>query len=163
MLVQSSLLALLPTSLQCPVIPLISECIHNCLVTYLPSWVYLMSLHNMSLIYLYGITVFPSIQVFSNESAHCVSWPNYRSFSYSISPCSEYSGLISFRIDWFDLLAVRGTPGVFHSTTVQKHQFFGTQPLWSDFHVYMATGKTIALTIWTFQFIFVEWMNLSIE
>ena len=117
MLVQSSLLALLPTSLQCPVIPLISECIHNCLVTYLPSWVYLMSLHNMSLIYLYGITVFPSIQVFSNESAHCVSWPNYRSFSYSISPCSEYSGLISFRIDWFDLFAVQGTlPGIFSST-----------------------------------------------
>ena len=54
-------------------------------------------------------SLFPSIRVFSNELALCIRWPKYWSFSFSISPCSEYSGLISFRIDWFDLLAVQGT------------------------------------------------------
>ena len=54
-------------------------------------------------------SVFPSISVFSNELALCIRWPEYRSFSFSISPSNEYSGLISFRIDWFDLLAVQGT------------------------------------------------------
>jgi len=72
-------------------------------------------------------SVFPSIRVFSNESAVPIRWPKYWSFSFSISPSNEYSGLISFRIDWFDLLAVQGTLKVFSSTTVWKHQFFGPQ------------------------------------
>ena len=66
-----------------------------------------------------------SVRVFSNESALYIMWPKYWSFSFSISPSNEYSGLISFRIDWFDLLAVQETLRVFSNTTVQKHQFFG--------------------------------------
>ena len=79
----------------------------------------------------------PNIRVFSNESALRIRWPKYWSFSFSITSFNEYSGLISFRIDWFDLLAVQGTlPGVFSSTTVQKHQFFSIRPsLWSSSHI----------------------------
>ena len=69
----------------------------------------------------------PSIRVFSNESTLPMRWPKYWSFSFNISPSNEYSGLISFTMDWLDLLAVRGTLKVFSNTTVQKHQFFGTQ------------------------------------
>ena len=65
-------------------------------------------------------SIFPSIRVFSNESVLCIRWPNYGSSSFSISPSSEYSGLISFRLDWFDLLAVQGILRVFSNTTVQK-------------------------------------------
>ena len=69
----------------------------------------------------------PSIRVFSNESALHMRWPKYWSFSFSIIPSKEIPGLISFRMDWLDLLAVQGTlKRVFSSTTVQKHQFFGT-------------------------------------
>ena len=71
--------------------------------------------------------IFPSIRVFSNESALHIRWPKYWSFSFSISPSNEYSGLISFRIDWFDLLAVQGTLKSLLQPTVQKHQFFGIQ------------------------------------
>ena len=71
-------------------------------------------------------SILPSIRVFSNESILHSRWPKYWSFNFSISSSNEYSGLIFFRIDWFDLLAVQGT--VFSSTTVQKHQFFGAQP-----------------------------------
>ena len=71
-------------------------------------------------------SVFPSIRVFSNEPVLCIRWPKYWSFSFSISPCNEHPGLISFRMDWLDLLAVQGTR-VFSNTTVQKHQFFGAQ------------------------------------
>ena len=71
--------------------------------------------------------IFPSISVFSNESALCIRWPKYWSFSFSISPSNEHSGLISFRMDWLDLLAVQELSRVFSNTTVQKHQFFGTQ------------------------------------
>ena len=77
-------------------------------------------------------SIFPSIRVFSNESVLCIRWPKYWSFSFGISPSNEYSGLISFRMDWFDFLAV-GLSRVFSNTTVQKLQFFGTQlPLWSN-------------------------------
>ena len=95
-------------------------------------------------------SIFPSISVFSNESALCIRWPKY--WSFSISPSNEYSGLISFSIDWFHLLAVQGLSRVFLSTIVQNHQFFSTQPsLWSNLsHPYMTTGKNIALTIRTF-------------
>ena len=91
-------------------------------------------------------SIFPSIRVFSNESVLHIRWPKYWSFSFSTSPSNEYSGLISFRIDWFDLLDIQGTLKVFSNTTVQKHQFFGAQLS----HPYMTTGKTIALTRWTF-------------
>ena len=67
----------------------------------------------------------PSISVFSNESTLRIRWPKYWSFSFSISPSNEYPGLISFRMDWLDLLAVQGLSRVFSNTTVQKHQFFG--------------------------------------
>ena len=93
-------------------------------------------------------SIFPSIGVFSNESALCIRWPKYWSFSFNISPCNEYS-LISFRIDWLDLLAVQGTlnsPRVqdhqesktlFSNTTVQKHQLFGAQlSLQSNSHIH---------------------------
>ena len=73
------------------------------------------------------LSIFPSNKVFSNESALCIKWPKYWSFSFSISPSNEYLGLISFRIDWLDLLAVQGTLRVFSNTTIQKQQFFGTQ------------------------------------
>ena len=69
----------------------------------------------------------PNIRVFSNESTLRVRWPKYWSFSFSISPSNEHPGLISFRMDWLDLLVVQGTPRVFSNTTVQKHQFFCTQ------------------------------------
>ena len=98
-------------------------------------------------------SVFPSIRVFSNELALCIWWPKYWSFSFSISPSNEYSGLISFKIDWFDLLAVQGT-----LKNVLQHHNSKASILWlSAFfmvqlsHAYMTTGKTIkALTRWTF-------------
>ena len=71
--------------------------------------------------------VFPSIRVFSSESVLCIRWPKYWSFSFSISPSNEYSELISFRMDWFDLLAAQGLSRVFSNTTVQNYQFFGSQ------------------------------------
>ena len=69
----------------------------------------------------------PSIRVFSNESALHMRWPKYQSFSFSIIPSKEHPGLISFRMDWLDLLAVQGTLKSLSNTTVQKHQFFGAQ------------------------------------
>ena len=93
-------------------------------------------------------SVFPSIRVFSNESVLHVRWPNYWSFRFSISPSSEYSGLISFKVDWFDLLAVQGTLKSFlqhHSlkaSILQCPAFFMVQLS----HPYMTAGKTIALT-----------------
>ena len=101
-------------------------------------------------------SIFPSIRVFSNESVFHIRWPKYWSFSFNISPSSEYSGLISFRMDWLDLLSVQGT---------LKHLQFGSSPapqfesinpsmlsllLWSSSHIYLTTGKIIALTILTF-------------
>ena len=70
----------------------------------------------------------PSIRVFSNESTLRMRWPKYWSFSFSIIPAKEIPGLISFRIDWLDLLAVQGLSRVFSNTTLQKHQFFSAQP-----------------------------------
>ena len=79
-------------------------------------------------------SVFPSIKVLSNESDLHIRW--LKCWSLSISPSSEYSGLISFRIDWFDLLAVQGTLKSFSSTAIRKHQLFSTQPsLWSNSHI----------------------------
>ena len=88
-------------------------------------------------------SVFPSIRVFFNELVLCIRWPKYWSFHFSISPSNEYSGLISLRIDWFDILVVQGTL-VFTTTTIWKHQLFGPQPsVWSNSHnPYMTTEKT---------------------
>ena len=97
-------------------------------------------------------SIFPSIRVFSNESVLRIRWPKYWSFSFNISPSNEYSGLISFRIDWLDFLAVQGIP-----TSLLQHHSSKASILWcSDFfmvqlsHPYMTTGKLIALTRWTF-------------
>ena len=97
-------------------------------------------------------SIFPSIRVFSNESALRIRWPKYWSFSFNISPSNEYSGLISFRLDWLDILAVQGT-----LKGLLQHHSSKASILWcSDFfiiqlsHPYMTTGKTIALTRWTF-------------
>ena len=94
-------------------------------------------------------SVFPSTRVFSNELALCIRWPKYWSFSFIISPCKEYSGLISFRIDYFDFLAVQGT-----LKSLLQHHSSKASVLWhSAFfmvqlsHPYMSPGKTIALTI----------------
>ena len=82
-------------------------------------------------------SIFPSIRLFSSESALQIRWPKYWSFSFSISPPNEYSGLISFRMDWLDLLAIQGLSRAFSSTTVQKHKFFDSRPsLWSNFHIH---------------------------
>ena len=97
-------------------------------------------------------SIFPSIRVFSNESVLCIKWPKYWSFSFSISPSSEYSGLISFRMDWLHLLAVQGTL----KSLLQHHSSKALILLCSAFfivqlsHPYMTTGKTIALTRLTF-------------
>ena len=96
--------------------------------------------------------ILPSIRIFSNKSTLCMRWPEYCSFSFSISPSNEHPGLISFRMDWLDLLAVQGLSRVFSNTTVQKPSIL----LCSAFFIvqlsypYMTTGKTIALTKRTF-------------
>ena len=98
------------------------------------------------------LSIFPSIRVFSNELAFRIRCPKFWSFNFSISPCNEYSGLISFRMDWFYLLAVQGT-----LKSLLQHHSSKTSILWhSSFfmvhlsHPYRTTGKSIALTRWTF-------------
>ena len=97
-------------------------------------------------------SIFPSIKVFSNESVLRIRWPKYWGFSFSISPSNEYSGLVSFRIDWFDLTAVQGTLKVL----LQHHSSKASILRCSAFlmvqlsYPYMTTGKIIALTSWTF-------------
>jgi len=97
-------------------------------------------------------SIFPSIRVFSNESVLCIRWPKYWNFSFSISPSNEYSGLISFRIVWLDLLEVQGTL----KSLLQHHSLKASILRCSAFfivqlsHPYMTTGKAIALTRWTF-------------
>ena len=96
-------------------------------------------------------SIFPSIRVFSNESILHIRWPKYWSFSFTIGPSNEYSGLISFTIDWFALLAVQGTlKSLLHhssKTSILWHSAFFMVQL---SYPYMTTGKTIALTRWTF-------------
>ena len=93
-------------------------------------------------------SIFPSIRIFSNESVLCIRWPKYWSFSFNITPSNEHSGLISFRMDWLDLLAVQGT-----LNSLLQHHSSKASILWcSAFfivqlsHLYLTTGKTIALT-----------------
>ena len=97
-------------------------------------------------------SIFPSIRVFSTESALRIRWPKYWSFSFNISPSNLHPGLISFRMDWLDLLAVQGT-----LKSLLQHHSSKASILWCPAlfvaqlsHPYMTTGKTIALTIWTF-------------
>ena len=97
-------------------------------------------------------SIFPSIRVFSNESVLRIRWSEYWSFTFSISPCNEYSGLISFRMDWLDLLAVQGT-----LKSLLQHHSSKASILWRSAvfivqlpHPYMTTGKTIAFTRWAF-------------
>ena len=97
-------------------------------------------------------SIFPIIKVFSNESVLPIRWPKYWCFSFSISPSNEHLGLISYRMDWFDLLAVRGT-----LKSLLRHHSSKASILWHSVffivqlsHPYMTTGKTIALTRWTF-------------
>ena len=104
-------------------------------------------------------SVFPSIRVFSNESALCMRWRKSWSFSFNISPSNEHPGLISFRMDWLDLLAVQGTLKSF-----LQHHSLKASILWRSVffivhhsHPYMTSGKTVALTRWTF----VDKVNVS--
>jgi len=97
-------------------------------------------------------SIFPSISVFSSESTLCMRWPKYWSFSFSISPSNEHPGLISFRMDWLDLLVLQGT-----LKSLLQHHSSKPSILWCSAlfivqlsHPYMTTGKTIALTRWTF-------------
>ena len=97
-------------------------------------------------------SIFPSIRVFSNESALLIRWPKSWSLSFKISPFNEHPGLISFRMDWLDLLAIQGTlKSLLHhhrsKASILQHSAFFTVQL---SHPYMTTGKTIALTRWTF-------------
>ena len=107
------------------------------------------------------------IRVFSSELALCIRWPKNWRFSFSISPSSEYSRLIFFRMDWFDLLAIQGTLKCLLSTTVQKHQFFGSAFFMVQLsHPYMTAGETIILTLWTFvgkvvTLLFICYLGLS--
>ena len=96
--------------------------------------------------------IFPSIRVFSSESVLRIRWPKYWSFSFSIRPSSDYSGLISFRIDWFDLLAVQGTLKILLSHDNSKASVLWCSALFMVqlLHPYMTTGEITALTIWTF-------------
>ena len=100
----------------------------------------------------FAISIFPRIKVFSNESSLHIRWPKCCSLNFSISPSSEYSGLISFRIDWFDLLAIQGT-----LKSLLQHHSLKASILWHSAYLmdqlsdlYMTTGKTVALMIQTF-------------
>ena len=97
---------------------------------------------------LFPPSISPSIRVFSNELTFHIKWPKYWSFSFSNSPSNEYLGLISFRIDWFDFLAVQGTPRHHNlkASVLQCSAYFMVQLSL----LYMTTGKTVPLTIWTF-------------
>ena len=101
-------------------------------------------------------SIFPSIRVFSNELALCLRWPKY--WSFSISASNGYLGLISFRINWFDLLAAKGLSRILSSTTIQKHQFFIAQPsLGSNAHVH----TWLLNHVWTIHIY--DWKNHSFD
>ena len=142
--------------------------IHHCL----PGFAQLMSLSpwchpiiSSSVALLLLPSIFSSIRVFSNELALHIRWPMYWSFSFSINPSNEYSGLISFRIDWFDVLAVQETLKSFlqhhHSkaSVLWRSSFFMVQLS----HSYMTTGKTISLTRWTFVHKVISFMCNSLQ
>ena len=136
--------SLRPHELQLPGFPVLH---------YLGSWLKLMSIVSMMpsnhlilhrpLLLLPSIS--PSIRIFSNESALRIRWPKYWSFNFNISPSNEHPGLISFRMDWLDLLAVQGTR-ILKASILRRSAFFIVQLSYPS----MTTGKTIALTRWTF-------------
>ena len=100
-------------------------------------------------------SIFPNIRVFSNESVLCIEWPKYWSFSFNISPSDEHPRLVSFRMDWLDLLAVQGTlksllPYLSSKASILWHSAFSRRVSVQLSHPYLTTGKTIALTIQTF-------------
>ena len=100
-------------------------------------------------------SVLPSIRVFSSESVLCVWWPKYWSFSFSISPSNEYKGWFPLELIGLVSLLSKGLSGVFSSTTIWKHQFFGAQSsLWSNSHLYITTGKTI---VWLYGPLSAKW------
>ena len=100
--------------------------------------------------------IFPSTKVFSNEVALHIRWPKYWSFSFSISPSNEYLGLIYFGLTGLISLQPRGLSRVFSSTTIWKHQFFGTQPsLWSNSHI--CTGLLGKLYLWLYRSLLAKW------
>ena len=119
----------------------------------------LMSIESVmpSNLFFFCLQSFPASGSYPSESALCIRWPKYWSFSFSISPSNEYSGLISFRIDWFDILAIQGALKNLLQHHNSKASILQCSVLWhSAFfmvqfsHPYMTTGKTIVLTIWTF-------------
>ena len=107
-------------------------------------------------------TIFPSINVFSNESALHIRWPKCWHFSFNISPSDEHPGLISFRMDWLDLLAVQGILSrVFSKTTVQKHQFFGAQlSSQSNSHIHTWPLELVLLLFFSLLLIFISFSYL---
>ena len=137
-------------------IPWIAVCLASLSITNSWSLLKLMSMPSSRLILCHPLlllpSIFPSIRIFSNESALCIRWPKYWSFSFNIRPSNKHSGLISFRMDWLDLLVVQETLKSLlqhHSSKasiLQCSVFFMVQLS----HPYMTTGKTIALTTWTF-------------
>ena len=133
--------------LSCPS-PSAQVCLNSCPLSLVMPFNHLILCHPLLLL----PSIFPRIRVFSNESVLCIRWPKYCSFSFSISPSSEYLGLISFRIDWLDLLVVQGTLESLlqhyssKASILHCSAFFMVQLS----HLYMTTGKTIALIIWTF-------------
>ena len=122
-----------PARLPCPS-PSPGVCSNSCPLS---RWCHLTISFILCLPLLLLPSISPSIRAFSNESALHIRCPKYWSFRFSISPSNEYSGLISFRIDWLDLsLLSKGLSRVFSNTTVQKHQFFGAQPSQSNSHIH---------------------------
>ena len=96
-------------------------------------------------------SIFPSIRIFSSESTLYFRWPKYQSISFNINPSNEYSGLISFRTDWFNFLALQGSlKSLLHHNSKESILWFSTFTMIQLSYPYMTTGKTIALTIWTF-------------
>ena len=108
-----------------------------------------MTIHSLDVLLFFLPPIFPSIRVFSNELFLYIRWPKFWSFSFSISPSNEYPGLISFRIDWFDVLAVQGTfkSLLQHHGSILQHSAF---IVGQHSYQYMTTGKIINLTIWAF-------------
>ena len=144
---QSCLTLCNPTNCSMPGLP-----VHHQLLEFAQTHVHLVGDAILCCLLLLLPSIFPSIRVFSNKSVFHIRWPKYWNFSFSISPSNEYSGLISFRMDWLDLRTVQGTL----KSLLQYHSSKASILLRSAFfivqlsHPYMTTGKTIALTRWTF-------------
>ena len=138
------------TRLPCPSLSL-RVCSYSCPLN---GWCYLTIFLCHPLLLLPSI--FPSIRVFSNESALLIRWPKYWSFSFSVSPSNEYSGLVSFQVDWFDLLPVQETLKSFLQQQSSKHQFFTAQlSLWYNSHIY--TWLLEKPELWLYGLLSTKW------